>query len=167
MNENQIEKLRDLLKDFTTAVLITHGDSTGWQARPMAMARVEENGDLWFFTGEQTAKVREIEADARVQVVCQDGWNSCVAIAGRAELVRDLAKVRELWKPSFQVWFPQGADDPNIVLIHVIGERGEYWDNTGVNQFTYVYQAIKAVTTGTTPEIQEGKQHGKVNLAHG
>jgi hypothetical protein len=46
----------------------------------------------------------------------------------------------------------------------VAGEEGEYWDNTGVKRFTYLYRALKAVATGTTPEITEGRQHGHVHL---
>jgi hypothetical protein len=53
------------------------------------------------------------------------------------------------------------------VSIHVAGDHGEYWDNTGINRITYAYQAIKALATGTTPEIKEGKQHGHVDLEHG
>lgn len=164
MIENQIEKLRDLLKKFTTAVLITHDAAAEWPARPMAVARVEENGNLWFITGEHSAKVHEIEAEARVQVICQDGWNCCVAITGRASLVRDRVRIRELWKPAFQAWFPEGAEDPGIVLIHVVGERGEYWDSTGINRLTYLYQSFKAILQGTTPELKQGEQHGKVTL---
>ncbi|MFN0068296.1 MAG: pyridoxamine 5'-phosphate oxidase family protein [Limisphaerales bacterium] len=99
----------------------------------MEVARVDENGDLWFFTGDDTAKVREIESDPRVQVICQNGRASFVALGGRATLIRhDRALIRELWKPSFKVWFPGGVEDPNIVLIRVTGERGEYCDHTGV-----------------------------------
>ncbi len=57
-----------------------------------------------------------------------------------------------------------GGDDPNIVLLHITGERAEYWDNTGANRFSYLYQSLKAVATGTTPEIREGDQHDRVTL---
>jgi general stress protein 26 len=167
MKQPPAEKFHELLKDFDTAVLITHGEETHFRARPMAIARVDYNCDLWFITSEDSAKVHEIEADTRVQIVCQKGWTSCVSIAGRASLSRDRQKIRELWKTSYQVWFPRGVDDPNIVLLHVTGEHGEYWDNTGANRFTYVYRAIKAVVTGTTPEVTEGEQHGHVSLRMG
>ena len=167
MKRTQPEKFYGLLKNYDTAVLITHGQETHFRARPMVIARVEDNCDLWFITSEDSAKVHEIEVDTRVHVVCQKGRTSCVSISGHASLVRDRAKTQELWKSAFQVWFPQGADDPNIVLIHVAGEHGEYWDNTGVNRLTYAYRAIKAVATGTVPEITEGEQHGRVNLAMG
>ena len=165
MKQTQTEKFRELLGDFETAVLITHGQETHFHARPMAIAGVDDNCELWFITDEDSAKVHEIEVDTRVQVVCQHGRASCISIAGRASLIRDRARIREFWTPAHRVWFPRGVDDPNIVLIHVAGEHGEYWDNTGVNRITYVYQAVKALATGTTPIVKEGEQHGHVNLA--
>ena len=164
MKPTQAERFHDLLKNFDTAVLLTHGEGTHYRARPMAVACVDDNCDLWFITGEDSAKVHEIERDTRVQVICQDGRASCVSIAGRASLIQDRAKIRQLWKPSYRVWFPQGPEDPTIVLIHVAGEQGEYWDNTGANGLLYMYRAIKAMMTHTTPEVTEGKQHGHVTL---
>jgi general stress protein 26 len=127
-------------------------------------SRVEENCDLWFVTPEDSTKVHEIEKDTRAHVVCQKGWTSCVSISGRASLSRDRAQIRRLWKEAYQVWFPDGEEDPNIVLIQFRGEQGEYWHNTGTNRFTYTYRALKALATGTKPEIIEGEQHGQAAL---
>ena len=166
MNENQLEKLHGLLKDFSTVILVTMGGPTCCHARPMAVAQVDGNTDLWLFTSGDSGKVRQIEADSRVQVHAQQGYTSCVILAGRATVIEDRAKIREIWKPSFKVWFPEGVEDPNIVLLHIKGEEAEYWDSSGVNRFRYIYQSIKAIATGTTPEIKEGEQHGNVALAH-
>jgi len=163
----QIERFRNLLTDFDTAILITHSQENHSRARPMLIARVDDNCDLWFLTDNDSANVHEIEADTHVRVVCQNGRASCVSITGRAEPSRDRVRIRQLWRLAYQVWFPRGADDPNIVLIHVIGELGEYWDHTGINRITYAYQPIKVVATRATPEIKEGDQQGHLELAHG
>lgn len=164
MNENQLEKLYGLLKDFSTAMLITMGGPDSCHARPMAIAQVDENTDLWLFTARDSDKLREIEADSRVQVHCQDGWTNCVVLIGRATVIEDRAVIRKIWKPSFKAWFPDGAEDPNTVLLHITGEHAEYWDSTGVNRFRYAYQSLKALVMGTTPEFKEGQLHGKMNL---
>jgi general stress protein 26 len=167
MEKTQSEHFRNLLEEFDTAVLITHGQRTHFHSRPMAIAHVEENCDLWFITSENAAKVHEIEADARAHVVCQNGRFNCVTVSGHASIVRDRARIDELWKPAYRVWFPEGVSDPSIVLIHLAGEHGEYWDNTGTEGIAYVYRAIKAAVTGTTPRIAEGEQHGHVSFADG
>lgn len=166
MNPTEFEIFRGLLRGYDTAVLITHGRETGFRARPMMIAHVDDNADLWFITSEDSAKIHEIESNTRVHVICQNGSSSCLSVSGRASLSRERIKIRDLWKPTFRVWFPQGEADPNIVLIHVMGEQGEFWDNSGTEGLTYMYEAVKAVITGTTPKIREGEQHGHVNLAH-
>ena len=64
----------------------------------------------------------------------------------------------------FETWFPEGKGDSRVTLICVKAERGEYWDNRGMNGIRYLYQAVTAYATGTTPDIKEGEQHGTVRL---
>ena len=95
----------------------------------------------------------------RIDVVRQDELIE-IQLGSLASL-RD--KVRELWDESYKVWFPGGVEDPDIELISVRPERGEYWDTTGGNRAKYLWEAAKAYVSGTTPEIDES-QHGRVNL---
>lgn len=162
---NQKEKFRELLRDFSTAVLITHTGKNDFRARPMAIAAVDEECGLWFITHLDSAKVHEIERNTHVHVVCQNSWASCISITGRATLNFDRSIIYKLWNPAYLAWFPKGVNDPDITLIHVVGEQGEYWDNSGLNRISYIYQTIKAIVTGTTPEVVEGDQHGQVKLA--
>ncbi len=73
MNDNQLEKLYGLLKEFSTAMLITMGGPGSCHARPMAIAKVDENTGLWFFTARDSEKVSEIEADSR-SASSLSGW---------------------------------------------------------------------------------------------
>lgn len=164
LSGTQREKFRELLAGFNTAMLVTHAGPGSLRARPMAIAGVDANCDIWFISNRESAKVHEIEKDTRVLVTCQSGARSCLSIAGRASLSEEREKIRSLWNSSFLAWFPSGADDPDIVLVHVTGESGEYWDNTGINGVIFVYEALKAMVTGTTPQVREGKLHGQVKL---
>src|SRR5262245_4696933 len=131
MEKTEKERFRGLLRDFDTAVLVTRANGF-LRARPMAIATVDENCDLWFVTGRDSAKTHEIEMDPRVCVICQSGWTSCVSFNGLASIDNDPVRIHALWKASYQAWFPLGVNDPQICLIHVVGEQGEYWDNTGL-----------------------------------
>lgn len=155
-----------MLADYSMAVLVTHRQTNGtpFRSRPMAIAQVDDNCDLWFITSEESAKVHEIEADTRVHVICQDRGSSCLTVSGRASLSHDRQMIQKLWKPTFRPWFPEGQDDPRIVLIHVLGEHGEFWDSHGLKGIEYAFQAVKAAVTGTTPKVEEGEQHGEVDL---
>lgn len=166
MNAHAIPDFRSMLRKYSVAVLVTRGQGTGtpFRSRPMAIAQVDDNCDLWFITGDDSAKVHEIEADTHVHVICQDGHSGFLTVTGKASLHHSRDKIHELWRAGFLPWFPGGKDDPNIVLIHVMGEHGEFWDNHGLNGVKYAYEALKAVMTGTTPRVEEGKQHGEVDL---
>ena len=50
--------------------------------------------------------------------------------------------------------FPQGKDDPNLVLIRVGIERAEYWDGPGTLVGKMLYLAAAAITgnPGVMPE---------------
>lgn len=162
MKPTPTKEFHDLVCTFETAVLVS-GGGEHVHSRPMAIAQVEENCDLWFIAREASEKVQEIRSDEFVNVICQDGWKRCIVISGRASIVRDRAKVDEIWKKSYRIWFPAGPDDPSIVLIRVAGARGEYWDSSGIKGLVYAYEAVKALATGTTP-VEKQELHGIVRL---
>jgi general stress protein 26 len=130
----------------------------------MAIARVEPSCDLWFFTGRDTAKVHEIESNQQVLIVCQKDHTRYIALNGRASLVSDRARFQELWKETYRTWFPQGMEDPDLLLIQVRADEAEYWDNQALKAVRYAFEAAKAYATGSRPEAQEGEQHGRVTL---
>jgi general stress protein 26 len=153
-----------LLKKFRTAMFVTHTVSSDFHARPMAIAKVEDDGRLWFFTSKDSAKVHEIENDHHVHLTAQDGDSAFLSLTGRASLIGDRGVIEKLWKEPFRVWFPKGKDDPNIELIVLNPEQGEFWDATGANRCKYLWEAAKAYVTGKTPEPHEGELHGAVKL---
>lgn len=152
-----------LLKKIQNAMLVTHTGEHGFHARPMAIADVEADGRLWFITSIDTAKVHEIEMDSQVHIVAQEG-QAFLSLSGRASLIGDHEKIAHLWREPFRVWFPGGKDDPNIELIAVRPERGEFWDNTGTKGLKYLWEAAKAYVSGTTPDTEDGDIHGAVRL---
>ncbi len=161
---DQREHFHKLLKQFHTAMLVTHTGGGRLRARPMAVAQVEEDCRVWFFTSGATSKAHEIESDTRVHLVCQNDRSAYLSISGNAELIRDRAKIAELWQEPYRVWFPNGKEDPDIELIAVQPEEGEFWDNEGFNKIKYLFKTVKAYAAGTTPELEEGEQHGRVRL---
>lgn len=164
---NETRKFCDLLGKFDTGMLITHAGNNNLHGRPMAVAQLEEfpqGCDLWFVTSYDTPKMDEIRSNSQVLVTFQNRNDQFLSLSGRAELVRDRQKVDELWQEPFKVWFPEGKDDPNLVLIQVHASQGEYWDNGGLNKISFLFEAMKAYTTGDTPNVKEGAQHGKVQL---
>ena len=51
-----------------------------------------------------------------------------VSVGGTAKVLSDHAKVKDLWSAVLRAFFPDGPDDPEIVLLRVTPEEGEIWD---------------------------------------
>jgi general stress protein 26 len=160
----QLEKVRELLKSFSTAMLVTRDFQGMLHARPMAVADVTDPCELWFITQKDSAKVDEIESHHGVHVVCQRDHTVYLSLNGKATLVQDRKHIERVWKEPFRIWFPDGKDDPALMLIKVTIERAEYWDNQGINRISYLWEAAIAYTIGDTPKVREGEQHGVIEI---
>lgn len=160
MERDDTQKFCEQLRQFSTAMLITKADGGKLRARPMAIAEVEDDGSFSFLTARDTAKVHEIEADTLVHVACQNDRSLYLSINGLATLTTDREKIESVWSEGFKPWFPEGPSDPRIALIRVTPTDAEYWDNTGVKKFEYLWQVASSYLTGTTPTIHDGDHHG-------
>jgi len=155
-----IGKLKELLEDIDFAMLTTISGGK-LRSRPMSTQKFDFDGDLWFFTSDQTHKVEEIEADSRVNVAYADpDDNTYVSVFGRAERVKDRAKIEELWNPILKAWFPDGLDDPTLCLLKVKVEEAEYWDSSN-SKIVQLVGFIKALATG---QEADGGDYGRINL---
>lgn len=163
MEQGSREKLLELLQTFENAMLVTAAKDGSLRSRPMAVFQVERtDGTLWFMTSATSGKVDEIAADSHVNVALQKA-REFVSVSGRARVVRDRSKIDELWSEHAKVYFPKGKDDPDLALIRVAVDEAEYWDSAGVQGIKYLFEAVKAYVTGTTPEVG-ADQHGSVKL---
>ena len=156
-------KLHELLEEFGIAMLVTRTQEGQLHGRPMALAEVDADGTLWFLTDRHSAKVDELTHDGHVGVIMQSK-TKFVSVSGRASLVDDRERVSRLWNVEWKVWFPGGKDDPNLVLLRVHGEAGEYWDNSETCGLKYLFEAGKALLTGSRPNVEDPKIHGKVMM---
>lgn len=157
------EHLIDLLDDFDTGMLVTRAGNGDLRARPMHLARAEEDGTLHFATDAESAKADEIHANPEVNVAFQ-GDNEYLSLSGRAELVDDRELIDELYSPAWKVWFPRGKDDPDLRILTVSARRGEYWDVSGTGRVRYLWEAGKALVRGQEMEHTGEETHAKVEL---
>jgi len=147
------QKLVELLRDMPIAMFTTFG-SDGPRSVPMARQEVEPDSEMWFITARDTAHVDELEAHPQVVLTfsARDSW---VALTGRAELVDDTEKLRELWNTFAEAWLPGGPDDPNAALIRVEVEQAEYWDTPG-GKVASLLSLAKTRLTGATYDADHG-----------
>lgn len=164
MTESPHDRLNDLLAGFETAMLVTRTPEGELRSRPLAVAQIEADGTLWFLTQRDSAKVDEIMEERQVNVAMQSNLKF-VSISGIATAVENRRKVNEIWNEAWRHWFPDGKEDPFLLLLRVDGRTGEYWDNSGSSGIKYLIEAGKAYLAGTRPDVDHDPQiHAKVNL---
>ncbi|WP_127131039.1 pyridoxamine 5'-phosphate oxidase family protein [Georgenia sp. SYP-B2076] len=154
-----IKKVAELVKDARIAMVTTHAAEHNLVSRPMGLQEVEFDGDLWFFADERSDTVAEIGADPRVNVSFSAG-TSWVSVSGDAEVVRDRAKVEELWNSVVEAWFPDGPTTPEVVLLKVHAGSAQYWESPG-GRVTTLLSMVKSKVTG---ERYEGGETGTVQM---
>jgi general stress protein 26 len=157
--ENHLEKLRELVKDIDFCMLTTVDEGGDLHSRPMSSnGDIDPDGDIWFFTSASSHKVSEINKLPKVNVSFADPDNQrYISVSGTAQLVRDRAKIDELWRPEFKIWFPEGKDDPEVALLRVSLEKAEYWDSPS-STIGYALSFVSSLVTGKEPDLGENKK---------
>lgn len=158
-SSGEIEKVRELIKDETIAMVTTVTSDGSLVSRPMGVQAVDFDGDLWFFAAADSS----LAADARQGPAANaafSGSSSWVSVAGQVTLVRDRDKLRDLWNTVADAWFPDGPDDPNVALVRLRATSAEYWDSPGGRVATL----FRLVATKITGKPYEGGQNETVQL---
>ncbi len=148
--EDKVSRLREIVKAVDICMLTTVDERGDLHSRPMSNNRdVEFDGDLWFFTYGSSLKADEVGRVPKVNASFADVDAQLYAsLTGHAEVVRDRAKIEELWKPQLRAWFPDGVDTPDIALLKVTVERAEYWDGS---------QSLVAHAVGLVSSLVKGE----------
>ena len=143
-----VQKLGAMIKDIKMAMLTTVDADGSLRSRPMATQTTDFDGDLWFFTRAESAKVDEVRREQNVNVsYAAPDDHRYVSVSGTARLVRDRRQAEALWHPLLKAWFPQGLDDPDLALLKVAVEKAEYWDSPS-STMVHLVGFVKALATG-------------------
>lgn len=156
----------ELMKRFDNAMLVTVIPSENViRSRPMAVGAVDDDGTMWFVTNDRSPKIGEIAEASSVNVAFQSS-EAYVSVSGLGTPVEDRAKVRQLWREPWRVWFPEGPDQQDLCLIRVDPWVAEFWDQRGTRGLRYAWKALKAYASGERIDdaSEEGRSHGKVEL---
>ncbi len=154
MTSSEIEKLVELTQDARFCMLTTIDGEGTLVSRPMTRQDVDLDVELWFIATKDSRKVDHIRSRPEVSVTVTGG-SSWVSIAGTAEVVDDVDKLRELWSTFAEAWLPGGPEDPNAVLVKVDAQTAEYWDNPG-GRVASVISFVKSKATG---QPYDGGEH--------
>lgn len=153
--QDENEQLRTLIGTAKIGIITTVNEDGALVSRPMAVKQRDFDGDLWFFTEDPSHKTAEVRAHPQVNVALDSG-KGWVSLAGDAEVVKDEAKIDELWDTGAEAWFTEGRDDPKVALLKVTAHTAEYWA-TDEPKVLVLFKYAKAAVTGGRPDVGEAR----------
>jgi general stress protein 26 len=155
--------LLELISDVKMAMMTTQDSEGNLRSRPMQTIESQAEGVFWFFTSDHSGKAKEVEADPRVNLsYALPEKNRYISVSGLGEIVHDMAKKKELWKPAFKAWFPEGVEDPHCALLKVYVEKAEFWD-TPSSTLVEIVGFTKALLTGKSYKADQD-EHQKLDF---
>jgi general stress protein 26 len=128
------------------------------EGRPMAVAKSDESGRIWFISNKNSHKIKAIQKDERVHLVfSHPGKEMYLDIYGDASLSMNQDEIEELWTPLAKSWLPEGKSDPNICVICVKIMEGNYWDTQHGKMVTLIKMISSALIGKSAVEGVNGE----------
>ena len=153
-----IDKIKKIAMDADIALFTTNLSKLPLATRPMGTLDVDDEGNLWFLSKNDSDKNHDISHDNQVKLLYSNkGSAEYLSIYGRAQILTDRTKIKEYWTPLAKAWFKEGKDDPTITLLKVTPEDAYYWDTKENKLITLVKIAFSAVTGSNVDGGIEGK----------
>jgi general stress protein 26 len=149
------ERIWELIKGSHSALLVTVKSDGTLDSRPMGCLQSDFDGVLWFLTFRHSVKLVEIRNNPNVMVsYAKPSEFEYVSISGKARIIEDSQQLNELWTEGLRVWFPHGANDPEIAILAVDVEQATYWTDAA-SMATYAWAYVKARLMGKSPSDDE------------
>jgi general stress protein 26 len=146
--------LWDEIKKDRVGMLGLMGDDITRHLQPMAGYAEPTEQAIWFFTRDDTDLAAEAarsggEAMFTFQSKDKDLY---ACLGGRVSIHRDPERAKTYWNPVAAAWYPEGRDDPRLVLLRFDVLDAQVWlTETGPAKFAW--EIAKANMSGREPDV--------------
>jgi general stress protein 26 len=155
--ESDIERVWEITESVGVCMLTTQSRD-GLRARPVVARVTRDKAVVYVVTDVRSLKTQEIEDAPDVGLTFVDATqNAYLSMTGRASLERDVAKTREIWKGTDDLWWPGGPEDPNVCLLRFEPAVAELWDGPA-SVVVNAFEIIRAKVTGKEPTLGENRK---------
>lgn len=160
LGDRRRHRLFELTGRFRAGNLVTRTTDGLLRSRPMTLVLLDAaTEELGFLTSIDSEVAKDLASDPMVSVVFQDARHH-VAWSGRAYVDQERYRVTRAWQPELSRWFPEGPEDPNVVLLVVRAIRAEYWSASVV---TGALRALGVGASSMLTDVEEAPtRHGVV-----
>ncbi len=154
----QIARIKEVIQESQTCMMVTLSDKNIMSARPMAKASFEQNA-IWFFTDLSSDKVSELRKEQDVLLtISKPEENTFLTIKAISELDYSLAKKEKFFNPFVRAWFPDGPESESLVLVKCSIKEVEIWDSTS-HKIPQLLKIGKALISGEKYETSDDENY--------
>ena len=155
--QSNVDRIWDIIENAGVCMLATQRAGR-LRARPMEPRLDRKRRLIFAVTDAHSAKLDEIEARPDIGLIFIDAKaKAYLSITGRACVTRDIAKMKEIWRPTDAAWWPGGPTDPNVCLLRIEPLTAELWDGPASTAVTG-FEFAKAWATGEEPSLGENRK---------
>jgi len=128
MNETLKREIFDLLESATVS-FVSSVDADGFP-NTKAMLALDHDGlpVHYFSTNYSARRTQQFLNNSNACVYfCQEIDFCGLMLIGQIEVCTDKAHKHKLWRDGFEIYYPQGMDDPNYCVLKFTAQRGNYY----------------------------------------
>ena len=153
-NNEAKAKIKEFAKSIDFAMMATDLKAEPFHTIPMSTKKVDENGSIWFLSGQDSTHNADIRKEGRAQLIYSQPKNmQFMTVYGQAFITKDKKILKELYQSTDDNWF-DGVDDPNLTAIEIRPQEAHYWDTKHGKLVSLLKMGVGAVT-GNEPDLSE------------
>ncbi len=127
-NQKKMKDIASKMKKIDFCMMTTLDDGEKFDSRPMSNnGDVEYDGDSWFFSYDDSDKVKHIRKSPVVSLNFQGDDMVFIHVSGKGSVIQDKNTMEKHWRPDLKMWFPEGVETKGIALIKVGAEKIKFW----------------------------------------
>jgi general stress protein 26 len=135
------KKIGEIIEGTQVGMLTTVQANGELRSRPMLCADYDFDC-LWFLAKESKPLIAEAISNRAANVAFANPEKKQYAsFTGLAHLVEDEKLIQKLWRPELRSWFPEGQQEPDLILLRIDIDHAEAWDGN-----TRVWNRVKNKT---------------------
>lgn len=158
-NEKAKEKFESLVNNIKVCMMVTNLSGRPLSAVPMSTKKVDENGNVWFLTANDSDHIFDLKNDSACQLLFSDSKSKFLSVYGKAKIIPDQKIVQELYSGVDNAYF-DGKEDPRLVTVKFIPEQAAYWSSEE-NRVVTLFKLGLAAITGKNQDLRSS---GKMEL---
>jgi len=123
--------------------------------QPMTPFPEPENGQIWFFTRDDTDLAKAVAAGGgghAMLTISSKDQDVKACLGGTLTLSQDRTRIDKFWNTVVAAWYPDGKDDPHLTLLRMDLDSATVWLSEA-GPVRFALEIARANLTGRQPDL--------------